>query len=131
MAAITETRRQGGGLGCLLCIAAIIALLILLGQEAAVMELEIPDVGSVETGDHAVQRHGSDAELVRRELAAGGGSQYDCKDGKQYIIKRLHDGRWALMVVRDGREVTSFITTQSYIQSSLENDDCTNGWSHP
>jgi len=108
----------------LLCIAAVIALLILLGQEATVMELEIPGVGTVETGDHAVQRHGSDAELVRRELAAGGGRHHKCKDGKEYITKRLDDGRYALMVLRNGYEVTSFIADYNYVDGKLRYDGC-------
>lgn len=125
MAAITETRRSGG-LGCVfyLIIAAVLGC-ILLGS------IDVPDVGPIETGDHATDRHGADAELVRSEIAAGGGSHYNCNDGKEYIIKRLSDGRWALMVVRGGREVTSFITDQSYIKGRLENEHCTNGWSHP
>jgi len=125
MTAITETRRSGG-LGCVwVILLAVLAAVVLLGS------IDVPDVGPIETGDHATDRHGADAELVRSEIAAGGGSHYNCNDGKEYIIKRLSDGRWAMMVVRGGREVTSFITDQAYVQSKLENDDCTNGWSHP
>lgn len=125
MAAVSETRKSGG-LGCVfyLIIAAALGC-ILLGS------IDVPDVGPVETGDHAVQRHGAEAEKARAEIAAGGGSHYDCNDGKEYIVKRLSDGRWALMVVRGGREVTSFITDQSYIKGRLEDEGCSNGWSHP
>jgi hypothetical protein len=125
MAAITETRRSGG-LGCVwVILLAVLAAVVLLGS------IDVPDVGPIETGDHATDRHGADAELVRSEIAAGGGSHYNCNDGKEYIIKRLSDGRWALMVVRGGREVTSFITDQSYIKGRLEDENCSNGWSHP
>jgi len=125
MATITETRRSGG-LGCVwVILLAVLAAVVLLGS------IDVPDVGPIETGDHATDRHGADAELVRSEIAAGGGSHYNCNDGKEYIIKRLSDGRWALMVVRGGREVTSFITDQSYIKGRLEDENCSNGWSHP
>jgi hypothetical protein len=125
MAAITETRRSGG-LGCVwVILLAVLAAVVLLGS------IDVPDVGPIETGDHATDRHGADAELVRREIAAGGGSHYNCNDGKEYIIKRLSDGRWALMVVRDGREVTSFLADQDYVKGRLENENCSNGWSHP
>lgn len=130
MATISETRRGSGGLGCVgvLAIIAFLGLLLL-------SSIEIPDVGPVETGSHATERHGSDAELVRSELAAGGGSHYDCRDGKEYITKYLpsgpHKGKWALMVVKDGVEKTSFITDQSYLHNKLEDDGCSNGWSHP
>lgn len=125
MAAITETRRSGG-LGCVwVILLAVLAAVVLLGS------IDVPDVGPIETGDHATDRHGADAELVRSEIAAGGGSHYNCDGGKEYIIKRLSDGRWAVMVVRGGREVTSFITDQSYIKGRLENENCSNGWSHP
>ena len=125
MATITETRRSGG-LGCVwVILLAVLAAVVLLGS------IDVPDVGPIETGDHATDRHGADAELVRSEIAAGGGSHYNCNDGKEYIIKRLSDGRWALMVVRGGQEVTSFITDQSYIKGRLEDENCSNGWSHP
>lgn len=125
MAAITETRRSGG-LGC-------VFWLILLGLGAMILlsSIEVPGVGTVETRPHAVERHGSDAERVRSEISAGGGSHYDCKDGKEYVVKRLEDGHYALMVLRNGVEITSFITDQSYVSGRLEDDGCSNGWSHP
>ena len=78
MAAVSETRR--GGLGC-------VFWLILLGLGAMIIlsSIEVPAVGTVEIGNHATDRHGSEAELVRRELAAGGGRHHKCKDGKEYI----------------------------------------------
>ena len=125
MAAVSETSRSGG-LGCVfyLIIAAVLGC-ILLGS------IDVPDVGPIETGDHATDRHGADAELVRQEISAGGGNHYRCDGGKEYITKYLGNGKWALMVVKDGVEKTSFITDQSYLTGRLENENCTNGWSHP
>ncbi len=126
MATITETSTRRGGLGCVWALVfAILALAVLAGS------ISIPDVGSVETGDHATDRHGDDAELVRSEIAAGGGNHYNCDGGKEYITKYLSDGRWAVMVVKNGVEITSFITSQNYLAGRLENEHCTNGWSHP
>ena len=125
MTAITETRRSGG-LGCVwVILLAVLAAVVLLGS------IDVPDVGPIETGDHATDRHGADAELVRSEIATGGGSHYNCDGGKEYIIKRLSDGRWAVMVVRGGKEITSFLADQDYVKGRLENEHCTNGWSHP
>ena len=117
MAAVSEARR--GGLGCVgwLIILAVLGC-ILLGS------IEIPDVGTVEIGNHATDRHGSEAELVRSELAAGGGRHHKCKDGKEYITKRLDDGRYALMVLRNGYEVTSFIADYNYVDGKLRYDGC-------
>lgn len=125
MATITETRRSGG-LGCVfyLIIAAVLGC-ILLGS------IDVPDVGPIETGDHATDRHGADAELVRQEISAGGGNHYRCDGGKEYLTKYIGDGKWAMMVVKDGVEKTSFITDQSYLTGRLENENCSNGWSHP
>jgi hypothetical protein len=125
MAAVSETSRSGG-LGC-------VFWLILLGLGALILlgSIQVPDVGPIETGNHATDRHGADAELVRSEIATGGGSHYNCDGGKEYIIKRLSDGRWAVMVVRGGKEITSFLADQDYVKGRLENEHCTNGWSHP
>jgi len=104
---------------------AVLAAVVLLGS------IEVPGVGPIETGDHATDRHGADAELVRQEISAGGGNHYRCDGGKEYITKYLGNGKWALMVVKDGVEKTSFITDQSYIKGRLEDENCSNGWSHP
>lgn len=129
MATVTETRRSGG-IGCVGVLILLLLSAIILGQAGAVLELEVPGVGPVETGDHAVERHGSDAELVRSELAAGGAKQHRCRDGKEYLTKRLSDGSYALMIVRDGQEVTSYIATLDYVRRHLQNDGC-GGWAHP
>ncbi len=126
MAAITETETRRGGLGCLLWL--LLAGLVTILLMSSIM---VPGVGSVETGSHAVERHGSDAELVRSEIAAGGGNHYRCDGGKEYVTKYLGNGKWALMVIENGVEKTSFITDQSYLTGRLEDENCTNGWSHP
>ncbi len=129
MATVTETHRSGG-LGCVGVLILLILGAVLLGQAGAVLELEVPGVGSVETGDHAIEQHGDEAELVRSELAAGGAKHHRCRDGKEYLTKRLDDGQYALMIVRDGREVTAYTATLDYVRRHLQNDGC-GGWAHP
>lgn len=119
MAPAAEVRKRSGGLGC-------VGWLLILGALAAILlsSIEVPGVGVIETGNHATDRHGSEAETVRSEIAAGGGRHHKCKDGKEYITKRLPDGQYALMVIRNGFEVTSFIADYDYVDGKLRYDGC-------
>jgi hypothetical protein len=51
---------------------------------------------------------------------------FRCDNGKEYIIKDLPNGKWALMSVRNGKEITSFLTTQDYVRGRLEDEGCSN-----
>lgn len=124
MTAVTEARRSG--LGCVwVLVFAILALALLAGS------IDIPNVGTVQLRDHAVERHGDDAEAVRAEIVAGRGTHYRCDNDKEYITVMLEDGRRGLMAIENGVEKTSFLATQRYIAERLEEEHCSNGWSHP
>lgn len=61
-------------------------------------------------GTHAVERHGTDAELVRRCVENGGTLETwtNPQTWRQADICRLPDGRFGIMISRFEREVTSF-----------------------
>jgi len=118
------TRAHSGGLGwlALLAIGALVAVTI-----------SVPDVGEVTLGEHAVTRHGQEAWTVREAVQTGGpGGHWRCKDGKEYVIRHLGGEDWAVMVVRGGHEITAFVIhDRGYLRKILEEDGCSNGWSHP
>ena len=140
---VTMTARQAtssnhNAIVFMLAAVVIVVVLALAASAAAVpgspQVITVPDVGPVILGDHAVQRHGSDAEAVREAVQTGGpGSHWQCRDGKEYIAKPLDGGGWGLMIIRNGYEVSSFPTTLEYIQRVIEEDGCSNPWryAHP
>jgi hypothetical protein len=82
-------------------------------------------VGNVETQPHAVERHGAEAELVRESLSHGMPPQrWKCKDGKEYVFRYGSDGMVDLMVMANGREITSFRTGGGYLSEVLQQDQC-------
>jgi hypothetical protein len=93
-----------------------------LGMETS---LSVPGVGQIETQPHAVERHGAEAELVRESLSHGMPPQrWKCKDGKEYVFRYGADGMVDLMVMANGREITSFRTGGGYLSEVLQQDQC-------
>lgn len=75
--------------------------------------------------DETVERHGTEAEMVRAALTTGQPPQrWRCKDGKEYLFKYRSDGRVDLMVVRSGVEITAFPTSAGYLAEVLQQDQC-------
>lgn len=103
--------------------------------------LSLPDA-NIETGTHADERHGADADLVRAyfaEIATRNPdtfwNQPDCKDGRRRYIGRYPDGRWAIWVLEriapyEWAERTAFFSDQGY--AHYVRDDCGRGgyWGH-
>ena len=104
--------------------------------------LVIPE-GAVETGAHAGERHGAEADEVRAAVTAAIianpilGQQPPCKDGRHRFVVPMGKawGVWVLEQVGERlyKEITAFKTSnQDYVRSVR--DDCGNGnsswWGH-
>jgi hypothetical protein len=113
-----------------------LVLLIVACGFLMLISVNVPDVGSVELGSHAVERHGNDALRAREAVTNGSpGGHWKCDGDKEYMIRYVAEAHeWAVMIIRSGYEITSFTTTdQGYIKGVLEQDGCVQEWnfSHP
>ena len=107
------------------------------GGAVLVRALSVPGLGEVITGDHAVERHATDALTVREFMASSPAispviwMQPPCNDGRYRIIVMMRRGLWAVWVLvklnaNTYAEVTAFATDrQDYVQAVR--DDCGNG----
>ena len=116
MTTTTQATSHGGGYGFwVLVVLAALVLLALAG---------LGGMSGVEYGDHAVERHGEDA-IRARAINEQFGRRYDCRDDKTYWIGSSGNGKFAVTVVRGGKEATSFLTrSRNYIRNILRKDDC-------
>jgi hypothetical protein len=108
-----------------------------IGAAIAAQALSIPDFGEVITGDHAVERHGTTAETVRKFFATSVSvspivwMQPPCDDGRYRIMVKMAARLWAVWVLvriapNTYHEITAFATdSQAYVQAVR--DDCGNG----
>ena len=71
---------------------------MLLALAAAIL---LATYGPVIVQQHAVDRHGADAEAIRNCLKQNGAYQtwFDKKSGTFYFLCQLADGRWGLQAV--------------------------------
>ena len=85
--------------------------------------MTIPDVaGAVEVNIEHIAEHGEDAVQA---VKAGGFKKGDCNGGdKGYAYKLADDGRYWLQVSWQGKIVTCFRATWSYILWCFKNDGC-------
>jgi hypothetical protein len=74
----------------------------------------IPAMGNVQLGQHAVQRHGEIAVEARIYIQnyAGAQNRFDCPDGRTRIVVQMDHKHYAVMVVENGVEVSTFITSK-------------------
>jgi len=106
------------GVGCLLLL--ILAIVVLAAMSAPFAAM--PDVT---LRDHAVERHGADAWKAR-EANMHNGHKFSCKNGKEYYISKTSDGKFAITVVANGVEITSFVTSRKrFVENALNRDECT------
>lgn len=142
MTAGQATSSNNHGLAMALLAAIVVCALLTCAAAVSVpgspQVITVPGAGEVVLGDHATQRHGNEAEIVREAMQTGRPpSRWQCKEGKEYLSKRLDEplpsGDWGLMVLCNGHEITAFATTREYILRVLDEDVCSNGWgyAHP
>ena len=76
----------------------------------AILALMAIALAAIVYGTHALERHGTDAEAVRRCIENGGTLETwtNPQTWRQADICRLPDGRFGIMISRFEREVTSF-----------------------
>ncbi len=114
-------------------------------------EAELPGLGKVVWGQHAVDRHGEDALKARAAVTAGGpGGLWRCRDrygggDKVYAIAQILERsggkvkeHWALVILvrmADGRwaEKSAFITDAAGVRRVIDRDDCSDmsRFAHP
>jgi len=61
---------------------------------------------------HALDRHGTDAEIVRLCMTDPGQPFMivtNLETGRQAWLRNLPNGRYGIQIVKDGKEITSFI----------------------
>lgn len=124
MSTMTRTEQGHGGL-VLLAIAGLVVLGVI-----ALQTIDIPYVGPVEVGHHAVQRHPTTVDRARKWVKdhAGPGNRWDCPDGRIRMICPTGACEWAVMVIESAKEVTAFIThDQGYIRGM---EDPCRQWMH-
>jgi hypothetical protein len=125
MATIERERAGGGGSGVLLIVMALVIVGIV---------ISIPTLGRISLGNHAVERHADMAESAREwvNAHAGPGNRYDCPDGRVRVVVPMPGNRWAVMVVKGGVEITSFITKdQGYVKGMIDPCDQWMRFAHP
>ena len=82
-------------------------------------------------GSHAVAKHGTDAEQVRRCVENGWTLQlwHNPTTGRQAEVCALPSGKYGIQISRFGREITSFVknklTRLSQVERYLENSGYT------
>lgn len=137
-----EARTGSGGKGILVLLALGAGILWLLGAgagleqaamtsapaavaPAATRVLTIPNVGDVTLREHAVTRHGAEAEDVRAHLSTGEPPhRWKCPNGKEYVYKYRGDGTVSLMVVQGCVERTAFQASANYLAEVLLDEHC-------
>jgi len=60
---------------------------------------------------HAAQRHGVEADIVRDCLSRNGALEkwMNFDTGRQALICQVRDNVWGIQIIKDRREITSFI----------------------
>jgi len=116
-------------------------LLLLLGVFLLLFGLSLvgPYLGDVQLGQHAVERHGADADVARDWIEHNAGPQhrYDCPDGRVRVVVAMGRAAWAVMVLDpigpgEWAEVTAFTSAdQGYIRGLI--DPCSQwmNFAHP
>lgn len=101
-----QSSTRGGG--CLLLAMAAIVIVT--------AAIAIPTVGDVTLSEHAVERHGQDAVIAREWTAshAEAYNRWDCPDGRTRLVTPFDKARWAVMVILERLEITSFLCDDQY-----------------
>lgn len=74
--------------------------------------LAVNGLRNVVPSQHALQKHGTDAEVALEWVRTFGKGwhRWDCRDGRTRWIVPMDDGRWAIAVFEGSVNITAFIT---------------------